>query len=398
MCALLSLAAALTLVALSMYPSPKGRANAATDVPGTLTLQAQPASSGVTVSYPTQVPNGYGAPTGLVADPNGDGVWFFAESDHEITVFHFRQSTDSITSIPLEVSPQLAAGYVTPMVSDTAGNIWIGIDATLVQVSTSTDSVNYITLPAPPLVSSSVVHLPRAIPGVPETAFADIDSLATMPNGSILIGRMFSSVLQIYNPASTDFSSIALPQDTVIEGTGSDLAVTAAGEIDTILLNGTGGPQILEQFDNETWVPWAPTDSGCDPESVIAAGGQLLVVGASCIFEGPTSTIESAPTAVSEVALDQSALGGATLTAVGLPLSTSETILGTSSGCILTGTSGETAIPLGTVTEPASNIGGFSGDLVVPVTLGFVSGAHQDGVWFTNGRGGSQIGLLSLSQ
>ena len=148
---------------------------------------------------------------------------------------------DSITSIPLEVSPQLAAGYVTPMVSTQLAIFGLVLTPRLCKSPhLRLRQLHYSSHAR--AVSSSVVHLPRAIPGVPETAFADIDSLATMPNGSILIGRMFSSVLQIIIPEHRLFVHRLAAGHRNRGNRFRSRCYSAGAGLIPILLNGTGGP------------------------------------------------------------------------------------------------------------------------------------------------------------
>jgi hypothetical protein len=344
------------------------------------------------VTYPTQVPAGYNDPSGIVADPAGDGLWFFSANASDDTLFHYSQATGSLTSWYVASSQSLAPGYLTPMISDGAGNIWLGVNTTLIEKPVGSDTLKVVSLPASPLVTSPVVRLPNPVAGKAESAFEDIDSLATLADGSVVIGRMFSSVLQLYSPDTGQFGAITLPVGMILEGTGSDLVTTPGGAVDVILLGASNGSGAVEEFNGSSW---SVINGTCEPESLASGADEIMVVGQGCVMEGPAgstatstvlNTLEVSPTELGEV------IPG------GSPLSGLQTVLATRNGCFLT--SGGSAVQLGTVsmTEPiGAPASTATGPSIASITLGLISVANPAEMWFTSGGGGPEIGLVQLS-
>ena len=129
---------------------------------------------------------------------------------------------------PLRVGTRLPDSDDQCMEPETYGSVLI---RHLSKSRVGSDTLKVVSLPASPLVTSPVVRLPNPVAGKAESAFEDIDSLATLADGSVVIGRMFSSVLQLYLPDTGQFGAITLPVGMILEGTGSDLVTTPGGQL-----------------------------------------------------------------------------------------------------------------------------------------------------------------------
>ncbi len=132
-------------------------AGTAPGLPGTLHAPAG-ATAGIRVTYPARVPAGYGSTSGLAADGRG-GAWYFSESARQDTLFHVLGATGKTARYQIPRSLAIRSGSTTPLVTD-GSEVWIGINSTLVGVSTSTGAVRTVRLPVLPLVSRKVADLP----------------------------------------------------------------------------------------------------------------------------------------------------------------------------------------------------------------------------------------------
>lgn len=106
--------------------------------PGAI-IRPRATAAGVTISYPIQLPAGYQAPTGIAADPGGQGVWLFAQGGSPAspldTVFYSPGATGPLTEYQLDATnPALQGGAQTPIAADSSGDAWIGDNRTLVSV------------------------------------------------------------------------------------------------------------------------------------------------------------------------------------------------------------------------------------------------------------------------
>jgi hypothetical protein len=369
----------------------------AAQAPGTIQAPASSAD-GVTVTYPTRVPAGYSYPSGIAADSSG-GVWYFAESAGAYTLFHFNAQTGKTARYQLPPSLAIRSGSVTPVVTDRANEVWIGINDTLAEVNESTGAVKILALPALPLASTQVVDLPKAPAGHPETAFEDVQSLAVGADGQIYIGRLFATELQAYDPGHGTFATVALPARSVLEGYGSDLATLPDGNVDAVVWSRpTAGPGAveLESYDSAGWS--AVTTNGCPVRTVTQNANQVLAIGSGCASGGLAQTSAVAPHALPLMATG-STLG---VLGTGVPLSSGDTLVGTADGAELLHADQATPVSLGTVVL-APPIGGTtrpSGSTVenrvAPMILGLVSTETAGRVWFTSGYGSPQLGLMTV--
>lgn len=390
-------------VALTSAPGHGNAARAAqasngTNSPTVGTVKAPTGSAGgISVTYPTRVPNGYGTPSGIAADSSG-GVWYFAESADAYTLFHFNAQTGKTTRYQLPRSSATRAGMVTPIVVEGANDVWIGINHTLAEVNVSTRAVKLVALPTLPLASKQVIKTPAAPRGSSKTAFEDVQSLAASPDGQLYVGRLFSSELQSYDPANGSFKTYDYPSGSVLEGYGTDLAALSNGTVDAVLLSRSSGQEGTSALESHGASGWSTVATGdCVVRSVTRSAGRLLAVGSGCASGASAQASAAAPRVLPMMATGPSlgTLGS------GVSLSSTEGLVGTPEGAELLRGSQATAIPLGSVVIAPSSGGAVQQgarpkqDRIAPMLLGLVSSESGGQVWFTSGYGGPQIGLIT---
>jgi len=389
--------ALVTVAAISGVAALMSRGHDRSSRPGTppavgTIIKAANSDGTYTVSYPVAVPNGYNAPTGLAVDPSGTGVWFFADSTTARTVFHWTASSGKLTDYSLSLSnPDLAAGAITPIVVDAQGRAWVGINHTLAMVDPATNSVQTYPLPAVTLAGPPLVLLPPTPPGVSPEQFAVVDSLAVGANGSIVIGRQFANELQVFSPGDGTFSSITLPVNAVLAGTGQNLGATPNGEVVAILYVGSSSAEVAL----ESGGAWYTVSSTCEPLS-LTVGAALTLAGPDCVADshisssGVTGTLSPLPSA-------WTALVSHITTAISI--SAGIDAVGTGGGIdVVDAASGAgTPVDLGQIvlSGESSPGGGSNSTKTVPITPGLVASDGSGTVWFTIAEGGLQLGLLA---
>ncbi len=241
-------------------------------------------ASSVHLSYPITLPDGFAAPSGLVAVPSG--VWFFDASQNTRELFYWSSSSSSLVGYELPPSdnddPALAVSSRTPMAIDAAGNIWIGINRAVLRFDPQTLSWSRTDLPADPLVASDVLSPPPFVGSSPYS-FEVVDALIAPSDGSIVVGRMFSSVLDVIS-STGDVSALPLPTGSVLPGDGpKDLAALPGGEVGAVLYRAgvtVGSWQLGLANSNGQWSDSTPCS---EVTGVTSASGVVVAFGPNCI-------------------------------------------------------------------------------------------------------------------
>lgn len=254
--------------------------------------------TGWTVSYPVSLPAGYDQPTGLVSDGAG-GLWFFASGQvngvAETTLFHWNNGTGSLSSYPIDASSgSLAPGLWTPLLVDNAGNVWIGMHSTLVEVDPSTGATQFTDLPAVTVGApgSGLPSLPP-IPGSSDTSTgtdtnATIDSLAVSSTGGVVVGRQFATELQVVDPNTLTVGTIPLPAGTALAGLGEgDISSSSSSGVLAAALYAPSGVHELGQLVQGSW---NVSSTPCPTTSTSISNNELVVSGPKCVAAGALSS------------------------------------------------------------------------------------------------------------
>ena len=354
---------------------------------------------GVSISYPVTVPAGYSRASGLTAPAGTGNVWYFAESSSQYELFDYSVSSGTVKSYGVPHLAALRSGVVTPIAIGNNGTVWVGINDSLVGIEPSSGAVSVVPLPTAPLVAQTVEAPPPTVPGLSAVDFEDVDSLAAESNGSLVIGRLYSSVLQTYSPSTGKFGAVELPVDTVLTGNGADLAVAPNGVISVIVWASAPGTIPAEEVAEWNGVQWVVEDVGCSALNLVDVGATLLASGRGCAASQEMSAVVSGSAMTS--LLPSGTSGVNAQVGPGIPVSQSETLLATAVGAELVSPSSQVVetLSLGSILVGSGMGGGPAGALpsatsVVPVTLGVMASNGQGLVWFLPAEGGESIGLM----
>lgn len=163
------------------------------------------------------------------------------------------------------------------MVVDRSGDLWVGLHAAVVEI-TRAGELHFVRLPALPLAAAHSGLLTPPPSPLPATDYQGVDEMALTKDGSIVIGRMFTTRMLVLNPSTWALRSVALPSSSELSlGTGA-LAGNGTGNVGAILYTARGRSEAAEF----TGTSWLIAPSGCQPQSVSAAGRSLLFAGSSC--------------------------------------------------------------------------------------------------------------------
>src|SRR5262245_58974644 len=75
------------------------------------------------------LPDGYGPITTLAGDPNGSGVWFWADTKSTLSISHV-DGQGKLTSWPVLTGADNVGPDVSGLAVTSAGIVWLGINAT----------------------------------------------------------------------------------------------------------------------------------------------------------------------------------------------------------------------------------------------------------------------------
>jgi hypothetical protein len=247
-------------------------------------------STSWTVRYPISLPAGYVAPTGIAPDSTG-GLWMLAAgrvagSPRE-TLFHWTGVSGVLSSYAINGSATgSGVGMRTPIVVDDAGDVWLGINSTLVDFNPASGEATTVRLPAVTMGArgSGLPSLPTRDPG----AHAEIDALAISSNGSIVVGRAFATELQTVDPNTLAVETIALPSGTALAGLGAgDISSSSAGGmVAATLYSGSGVHEIGLLVHGY----WSTSSTPCHAYATSMAHQVLAVSGPRCVATATLST------------------------------------------------------------------------------------------------------------
>ena len=251
---------------------------------GASSAQTTATPADASVHYFASIPTGYATASGAASAPHGKGVYVFAESDKRFTLFYRSEKARADATYNIPHRRSLLAGYVTPIVVSPSGDVWIGINKSLVRVNPRTRAVRVINLPSVPVVARGVERTPAKSPQAAR-AYEDIESMAISVGGDLYVGRLFASRVQVVSSSSGQVTSVALPQDTALAGTGngSDLARLPDGEMSVALYLATAAKHgtVLDAIAGSHW---RAIGLPCGTLQAVAAGTSrsFVAVGFHC--------------------------------------------------------------------------------------------------------------------
>src|SRR5215813_3997306 len=94
------------------------------------------------------LPDGYGPITTMAGDPNGSGVWFWADTQTTLSIFHV-DGQGKLTSWPVLTGADNVGQAESGLTVTAAGMVWLGINATLTRLDPSTGAVRTWRIPVP---------------------------------------------------------------------------------------------------------------------------------------------------------------------------------------------------------------------------------------------------------
>jgi hypothetical protein len=149
---------------------------------------------------------GYGPITTLAGDPNGSGVWFWADTKNTLSIFHV-DGQGKLTSWPVLTGADNAFQALSGLTVTSAGIVWLGINATLTRLDPGTGAVKTWRIPAP--ADNSAAESFR-LPSVQGQYL--VQAIAASPGGSqIAIAMDLSSSVELFDPSAGTFTQIAMP-------------------------------------------------------------------------------------------------------------------------------------------------------------------------------------------
>jgi hypothetical protein len=195
----------------------------------------------VKVSDPVVLPAGYGSPVALTVDRSTNTVWFLDANSSSEAIFQWNPASEQLHQFIIGSPSSLPYGIQAGMAVDPSGNVWVGIDSTLIEWKASTATTVDIPLPSAPL-DSQLVGGPGGVNGVPSLYSTHaISGLVVDGSGDIAISRAFSTALLFYNPTTATFSSLSLPGNGVPTGISSvttgGVAVASSGTHSVDIVN-----------------------------------------------------------------------------------------------------------------------------------------------------------------
>ena len=152
------------------------------------------------------LPGGYGPITALAGDPNGSGVWFWADTKTTLSIFHV-DGQGKLTSWPVLTGTDNVYQAESGLAVTSAGMVWLGINATLTRLDPSTGAVQTWRIPAPGDNPAAESFRPTDTQGQ-----YLVQAIAASPGGrQIAIGLDLSSSVELFDPAAGTFTQIAMP-------------------------------------------------------------------------------------------------------------------------------------------------------------------------------------------
>ena len=185
---------------------------------------------GVVLSSTAQVapfPTGFYAPSQIVADPSGAGVWFLAEDSSGPSLFHWSPGQASPQSWRLPTKEGLG-GKPNGLAAGTDGYVWAGLGDQLFELDTAQPSRAPILLALPPVSDAPLAE--HELPGpllAGVQAIHPVVGVATDSRGDVAVARQDAAAIQIFHRGGGIFDTVELPGGT----TASSLALDSSGTL-----------------------------------------------------------------------------------------------------------------------------------------------------------------------
>jgi hypothetical protein len=220
--------------------------------------------SGLTISLP---PN-YGPILDIVGDPTGAGSWLMAPTANGQLLTIFSLSTTGSLRSWNAIRGMLPSGP-TGLTVDNSGNVWLGVNQTLVSLNPTTSTVQTVPIPTPADDPAGEAYRPPAFVG-----HHDVAAVASDPTtGDIAIAMTEAGSVLIYLPTSGQFTSLTLPEATSPTGVAYD----STGDLGVSLVNYVTHMQntVVE------FPPLSATGSSTKQEGVLVSVPDSTTIGSS---------------------------------------------------------------------------------------------------------------------
>lgn len=278
-------------------------------------------SAGLT--WPISVGSGYAPINHLATDPSRSGVWFWSWTSQEAYAFFYDPTANTLSSWSLGSST--GADGLDPygnsgIAVDPSGDVWLGAYNQLVELDPATGAVSRWTIPAPTVDALA----PAAL-----QPWHDVNAIAIEGSGRVLIGMTAASSLQIFDPATMTFGSIALPAVGEIAG----IATLADGTVGVAMAKET---QLPSQDDTMVLI------SPAGVETTIATSSSFVSTNGDKFLSGGTTGYAAVDADGSTSAMSIAANGSRLIPNVGALTEDGRAVLATSK---------ELAIVTGATTE-----------------------------------------------
>lgn len=209
-------------------------------------------------------PNLY--PITLAGDDRGAGVWILAEgpgSDPSASIFHWTTRSHLMTRYRLSLPyRQYAVGDEYGVTTDRRGDLWLGLNQTIIEVSPAPGRVRYFNLPLHVVRNSKghIIHVP-----------ASIDAVTRSPDGKVYVAISNAAYLFVLDPATGTLARLHYPSGTVEAGAGTpdSLAFSPQGDLYALGCNRNVPPGCREYFLELHGGTWTVPRN---PDEVNAAG------------------------------------------------------------------------------------------------------------------------------
>jgi len=201
-----------------------GCGSAAIGSSATPTSTAAPATAGVIPASSTEMaslPPATSNPISeLVGDPRRAGVWFWDLTSTGDVIYNV-SGTGKLSAYPIFTgSSTIFEQGTSGLAVSSAGEVWFGINTTLVELNPSTGNIQTWAIPAG-----------RGNPRDQPTSTSDmaghraVNAIAVGPQGQVAIAMNSESSAELFNSATSEFTTLLLPTIT-----DKALSVTYAGD------------------------------------------------------------------------------------------------------------------------------------------------------------------------
>jgi hypothetical protein len=192
-----------------------------------------------------RIPEGFGKPAHLAADPKKAGVWTFAVSPGEARAFFWDAGDHQLRSWLLgdPLADRLMTGIENAIAVADDGTVWIGVNDTLIKLD-----------PGSGLVTRSILPAPTAAPADPGRPGANaIRAVEPGPEGKVAVARSGAASVQVVDRNGKLIESVRLPAATepvaLAYATDGTLAIglldRASGQENKLHLHAAGGDRTV---------------------------------------------------------------------------------------------------------------------------------------------------------